>query len=378
MSEPERERRPARGPALAVLGILAIGQRAFLTLWRQPVLLVSTMVFPIVYLLILGNAMNRPLQDVPLAVVDEAGNAYSADCRRGVMALETGRHLVHAEFVADRAQALDGLRRGRYRGVWVLPFGLSPTGPAPSFIGDNTDRFSFEALEQVLRQIWEEVAAPPDVRLSAPGVRLEAYPYLDYLTYLGPAVVCLAIFMGSMVSGGLQVLEDRMYGYHEGYLVTPITTGTLVVGNILAGAVVASIAGLLVLGSVVFLTPLPLVSASSLAAAAATVFLTATSIAALWFLLFARARSTSLLRGMFGIINVLLFFPSGALYPVESYPKWLAKLSDVDPLTYGVRALRGLLLRGAAPPSVYADWIFLATFTAVCAVLTKVLFRREV
>jgi ABC-2 type transport system permease protein len=121
-----------------------------------------------------------------------------------------------------------------------------------------------------------------------------------------------------------------------------------------------------------------MLSKPSLAAAAATVFLTALSIAALWFLVFARARSTSLLRGMFGIINVLLFFPSGALYPVESYPKWLSQLSNADPLTYGVRALRGLLLRGAAPPSVYADWVFLATFTIVCAVLTKVLFRREV
>jgi ABC-2 type transport system permease protein len=81
---------------------------------------------------------------------------------------------------------------------------------------------------------------------------------------------------------------------------------------------------------------------------------------------------------MFGIINVLLFFPSGALYPIESYPPWLAKLSAMDPLTYGVRSLRNLLLRGAAPASAYADWVFLATFTVVCGVLTKVLFRREV
>jgi hypothetical protein len=189
MSEAKRERRPARGPRLAVLGILAIGQRAFLTLWRQPVLLVSTMVFPVVYLLILGNAMNRQLQDVPLAVVDEAGNAFSAECRRGVLALETGRRLVAAQYVPDRATALDGLRRGRYRGIWVLPFGLAPSGPAPSFIGDNTDRFSFESLEQALRQIWSEVSAPRDVRPAASSVRLEAYPYLDYLTYLGPAVV---------------------------------------------------------------------------------------------------------------------------------------------------------------------------------------------
>lgn len=368
----------ARGLRLALLGIAAIGQRAFLTLWRQPVLLISTMAFPVIYLVILGNAMNRPLEDVPLAVVDEAGNAYSAECRRGVLALETGRGLVAATFVGDRATALDGLRHGRYRGVWVLPFGLSPSGPAPSFIGDNTDRFSFETLESALSQIWREVSAPRDAPPAASPVRLEAYPYLDYLTYLGPAVVCLAIFMGSMVSGGLQVLEDRMYGYHEGYLVTPITTGTLVAGNILAGAIVASLAGGLVLACIVFLTPLPLANGSRLAAAGVTVFLTALSIAALWFLLFARARSTSVLRGMFGIINVLLFFPSGALYPVESYPGWLATISAADPLTYGVRALRNLLLRGTGPEAVYADWVFLATFTLVCGVLTKVLFRREV
>jgi len=368
----------SRGPFLAVLGIAAIGQRAFLTLWRQPVLFVSTMVFPVVYLLVLGNAMNRPLQNVPLAVVDEAGNAWSAECRRGVLALESGRRLVTADFGADRQTALEGMRKGRYRGIWVLPFGMSPSGPAPSFIGDNTDRFSYDALETSLRQIWQEVSAPADAPQSAPAVRLEAYPYLDYLTYLGPAVVCLAIFMGSMVSGGLQVLDDRMFGYHEGYLVTPISTGTLVAGHILAGSLVASVAGGLVLLAILLITPLAVASAPSLVAAFATVFLTSLSIAALWFLIFARARSASLLRGMFGIINVLLFFPSGAFYPVESYPSWLVKLSAADPLTYGLRALRNLLLRGAGPQTAYADWLFLATFTVVCGVLTKVLFRREV
>jgi ABC-2 type transport system permease protein len=372
------EKAPARGVKLALLGILAIGQRAFVTLWRQPVLVVSTMVFPIVYLLVLGNAMNRQLESVPLAVVDEAGNAYAAECRRGVLALESGRRLIAATFIADRGEALAGLRRGKYRGVWVLPFGLAPSGPAPSFIGDNTDRFSFDTLESTLRQIWQEVSAPPDAAPAAASVRLEAYPYLDYLTYLGPAVVCLAIFMGSMVAGGLQVLEDRMFGYHEGYLVTPISTGTLVAGHVLAGSIVASLAGGLVLAAILLITPLPMVGGTSVAAAAFTVFLMSTSIAALWFLLFARARSASLLRGMFGIINVLLFFPSGALYPVESYPPWLAKISAADPLTYGLRALRNLLLRGAAPPAVYADWVFLATFTLAAGVLTKVLFRREV
>ncbi|HEX7254267.1 MAG TPA: ABC transporter permease [Thermoanaerobaculia bacterium] len=362
---------------LVVLGIAAICQRAYLTLWRQPVLIISTMLFPLIYLLILGNAMNRQLREVPLAVVDEAGNGLSAACRRSVMALESGRSLVNVVFVADRDTAMRDLRRGRYRGVWILPYRLSVRGPAPAFIGDNTERFSYDALEGALREIWDEVAQTGTTAVAT-AVRLEAYPYLDYLTYLGPAVVCLSIFMGSMVAGGLQVIEDRMFGYHEGYLVTPVSTGTLVAGHILAGSVVAAVAGSLVLVAILMLTPGPAVSGSAVAAALATVLLISLSISTMWFLLFARARRASVLRGMFGIINAVLFFPSGALYPVESYPGWLRAISRVDPLTYGVDALRDLLLRGAPAATAFPRWIFLATFTLAGGVLTQVLFRREV
>ena len=370
--------RPARGPVLALLGILAVCQRAYATLWRQPVLLVSTMLFPVVYLLLLGNSLNRPLRAVPLAVVDEAGNSLSAECLRGAASLESGRDLVRMRILADRPEALAGLRRGRYRAVWVLPLGLARQGPTPSFIGDNTDRASYDALESALREIWQEVSAGRGPAAAAPSARLEAYPYLDYLTYLAPAVVCLAIFMGSMVAGGLQVLEDRMYGYHEGYLVTPVSTGALVAGHIFAGAVIASIAGAAVLVCVLLFAPVPLAGAGPVAASFLTIFLTALAIASIWSLLFARAKHASVLRGMFGIINAALFFPSGALYPIESYPTWLRSVSAVDPLTYGLRALRDLLLRGAPVSACYPPWLFLLTFTLVCGVLTRVFFRREI
>jgi ABC-2 type transport system permease protein len=374
MSRPAR----ARGFRLAVLGIAAICQRAYVTLWRQPVLIISTMLFPVVYLLILGNALNRDLRGVPLAVVDESGNALAAECVRGAMALESGRGLVRVVPVASRDEALKGLRQGRYRAVWVLPFGLSRQGPTPSFIGDNTDRFSFDTVASALRDIWDGATAGAAAGRTAPAVRIEAYPFLDYLTYLAPAVVCLAIFMGSMVAGGLQVIEDRMYGYHEGYLVTPISTGTLVAGHILAGSLVAALAGDMVLLAILILTPVPTVGAGPVLACLVTVLLTSLSIASVWFLVFARARRASVLRGMFGIINTLLFFPSGALYPVESYPKWLRAISNVDPLTYGLRALRDVLLRGADPSACFAPWVFLATFTLVCGILTRVLFKREI
>ncbi len=369
--------RAARGPMLAFLGVVAICQRAYVTLWRQPVLLISTMIFPLIYLLLLGNSLNRPLRELPLAVVDEAHNSLSAECLRGAAALESGRQLVRLRVLDNRSDALDDLRRARYKGLWVLPPGLARQGPAPSFIGDNTDRASYDVLESALGDLWREVSAAPGGVPAAPAARLEAYPYLDYLTYLSPAVVCLAIFMGSMVSGGLQVLEDRMFGYHEGYLVTPVSTGTLVGGHIVAGALVASIAGGAVLAVLLLFAPVALTGAAAIAASFLTVFLTALAIASIWSLLFARARHASVLRGMFGIINAALFFPSGALYPVESYPGWLRGLSSIDPLTYGLRALRDLVLRGSPISSCYAPWMFLLTFTLVCGILARVFFRRE-
>ncbi|HSP95153.1 MAG TPA: ABC transporter permease [Thermoanaerobaculia bacterium] len=376
MSSPANRR--AGGVGLAALGILAISQRAYVTLWRQPVLIISTMLFPIVYLLILGNALNRQLRAIPLAVVDESGNVLAAECLRGAIALESGRDLLRITPVSDREEALRGLRRGKFRAVWVLPFGLSRQGPVPSFIGDNTDRFSFDTVEAALSEVWDRASTPGGQARAAPAVRLEAYPYLDYLTYLAPAVVCLAIFMGSMVSGGLQVIEDRMYGYHEGYMVTPISTGTLVAGHILAGSLVAALAGAMVLVAILIMAPLPVVGAPAVVASLFTIFLTSLSIASVWFLLFARARRASVLRGAFGIINTVIFFPSGALYPVESYPQWLRAVSNVDPLTYGLKAMRDVLLRGAPPSACFAPWVFLATFTLVCGILTRVLFRREI
>ena len=169
-----------------------------------------------------------------------------------------------------------------------------------------------------------------------------------------------------------------MFGYHEGYLVTPISTGALVTGHILAGSIIASIAGASVLVAVLLFAPLPLANGNSVAASFLTVFLTALAIASIWSLLFSRARHASILRGMFGIINAALFFPSGALYPVESYPPWLHWVSVIDPLTHGLRALRDLLMKGAPVSACYAPWMFLLTFTLVCGVLTRVFFRREI
>ena len=356
---PRHERgasRPARGPLLALLGIAAIGQRAFLTLWRQPVLVVSTMIFPVVYLLDPRQRDEPPARARPArrrgrggqrATPPSAG-AASSPSRPG------GGSWPRASS-ADRAAALDG----------PAPRPLSRRlDPAVRPLADGTGALVHRrqhgplllrrARAGAARRSGRRSPPPPASRRRRRRCSSRRIPYLDYLTYLGPAVVCLAIFMGSMVSGGLQVLEDRMFGYHEGYLVTPITTGTLVAGHVLAGAIVASLAGGLVPRRD------PRVDAAvgrgrrraSRAAVADGLPDVALAIAvALVSALRAGAQRERPARHVRHHQRRCSSFRRARSTRSSRIRPGSRRLSAVDPLTYGLRALRDLLLRGAAPPA---------------------------
>jgi len=70
-----------------------------------------------------------------------------------------------------------------------------------------------------------------------------------------------------------------------------------------------------------------------------------------------------------------MFFLSGALYPINNLPAWLGPLVAIDPVTYGVDALRGVLL-GASSFPLLLDIGVLAAFTAVMVALGGFLFSR--
>ena len=63
------------------------------------------------------------------------------------------------------------------------------------------------------------------------------------------------------------------------------------------------------------------------------------------FLLMVRVSDPLVPRAIFGVLNTLLFFPSGAIYPIEGFPVWLRWISYIDPFTYAVHALKNLLLK---------------------------------
>jgi ABC-2 type transport system permease protein len=96
------------------------------------------------------------------------------------------------------------------------------------------------------------------------------------------------------------------------------------------------------------------------------------------FLLMVRVSDPLVPRAIFGLLNTLLYFPSGAIYPVEGFPVWLRWISYIDPFTYAVHALKALLLKDAGVAAIYSDILILVGFSIVLVSLSVAFFRRQI
>ena len=104
----------------------------------------------------------------------------------------------------------------------------------------------------------------------------------------------------------------------------------------------------------------------------------ATSIAfnGMMFLMMVRVEDPLVPRAMFGVLNTLLFFPSGAISPITGFPKWLRAIAIVDPFSYAVHGFKSILLKDGGFTAIGTDLLFLVTFGIVCLLIATSLFKR--
>jgi ABC-2 type transport system permease protein len=192
-----------------------------------------------------------------------------------------------------------------------------------------------------------------------------------------PGSIVLAIFVSAMIGGGIIYIDDKARGLHEGYLVTPIRKFELILGFNLSGAIKAFLAGFVIttLGAIIAGIPNPLEPVRFLKLLVVIV-ITALALISMMFMLMVRVSDPLVPRAIFGVLNTLLFFPSGAVYPVYGFPAWMKAISTADPFTYAVHAFKSLLLKNTPLAAIAGDLTFLFIFTAITMVCATLLFRR--
>jgi ABC-2 type transport system permease protein len=364
---------------------LALVERDMRKFRRSPALIFASLVLPLVQLVILGNAFGGNIKNVKMGVVNLDRGPESVDVLERVRAVGANARTFLPVDYADEGTAMGDLRKGDLSGVLVIPQHysrdlLEQHQPHLAIITDNTDRSVAGAIGEQMSTLVASINAP-EVAPREPQQALldtvEVYPYIDYIKYLLPGSVALAIFVTAMIGGGMLFIDDKSRGLHEGYMVTPITKWELILGFNLSGVIKAVLAGetVLVLGAVVagvphFFEPMRVIELTLL------VILTSIALIGMMFFIMARISDPLVPRAIFGVLNTLLFFPSGAVYPIAGFPKWLRVMSQCDPFTYAVHAFRTLLLKDVGISAVTMD-IFALTLTSIVVLSgATLLFRR--
>jgi ABC-2 type transport system permease protein len=198
---------------------------------------------------------------------------------------------------------------------------------------------------------------------------------VPYLAFLAPGIIAQSALFISIFYG-IQIIWDRDAGILAKLLVTPAPASAVVTGKAFAAGVrsVVQVIGVVVLayllGVHLTLNPLKIVAAMGVVVLGSAFF------ACLSMTLAGLVRNRDRLMGIGQAITMPLFFASNALYPVEVMPKWLHWLSAVNPLSYEVNALRGLLI--GTPTNAALDVAVLVIAAVLGVAMASSLMRRLV
>lgn len=364
---------------------MAIVERDLRKFFRSPALMMAAMVFPLVQLVVLGNAFGGKIRDAQLGIVNNDGGPQAVRVIEALRAVQSNARTFKLTVYDNEQQMVSDVRKGNLNAGLVIPPQFSrdvyeQARPEIGLVLDNTDNFMTSTFEQTLTQLVDALNQPdvqPRVVQQIALDVVELYPYVEYMKYLLPGSITLAMFVSVMIGGGIVYIDDKARGVHEGYLVTPITKMELVAGLNVAGALKAMGAGvvLTVLGSLIAgvggaFSPNNLFWLVLLIATTSFAFI------AMMFLMMVRINDPLIPRAIFGILNTLLYFPSGAIYPTQAFPKWLQGIAFVDPFTYSVHGFKAVLLKGVGLAAIWPDLLYLSAFAVLMFVLSTLLFKR--
>ena len=191
----------------------------------------------------------------------------------------------------------------------------------------------------------------------------------DYLDYFYPGALIMIVLFTSIFTM-MSVIEDRKEGFLLSVLVAPVSRSAIVLGKVLGGTTLAALQGL------IFLVFAPLVgihlNLSVFLLSALVVFLVSFALTALGFAIAWPMDSTQAFHAIINLFLIPLWLLSGALFPLSSASRWLRLVMQINPLTYGVEALRGVLDPGS--PREFSLEASMATLVLFALVMFGVAF----
>jgi len=199
-------------------------------------------------------------------------------------------------------------------------------------------------------------------------------PGLNYAQFIIPGIIAMSLLFSSIFAG-VSIIWDREFGFLKEMLVAPLSRTSIVLGRVLGGATAACFQGLIILAIGALLLGLPHASPQNVLLSVAFMLLISAGFVAVGIAIASLLQDVEAFQLIVNFVIFPLFFLSNSLFPTDKLPAWLAEITMLNPLSWGVGAMREMLVDGsyAGLPAALA---VLAAFDAAAILVAGRLFDK--
>ena len=338
---------------------------------------------PVIQLLVFGYAIQTDVRNLPTVVLDESRTPESRDLIAAFQNTGNFRVVAHV----DGRPALDAaIARGDAQAAIVVPYDYPRhlargTTATVQVIVDAADPLSSQAALNaaagvaqlrnlaILSRAAGRTAIPVEAR-----VRPRYNPGLRSPNYIVPGLVGVILTMTMVLITAMAIVRERERGTLEQLIVTPITKTELMLGKIApyVGVGLMQMTAVLLLGRFVF--DVPLTGNILLLYGVSLIFIIASLSLGLFVSTLVRTQQQAM-QASFGFMlpNILL---SGFMFPRQAMPEIAQWLGLLVPLTYFLKVVRGILLKGVGLDALWREVLILAAFAVVLIVASVRRFHK--
>ena len=368
-----------------LLGIIA---KEFIHLKRDMFALVLALGVPVAMLFIFGWAINTDVKHVPTAVFEQSG---TAEARSFLEAMANTQYFDVRYWVVSHRELARLIDQGTAKVGVVIPpdFGrqLSRQSADVQVIVDASDPLVATSAvnaaaslgaQRSLQIMMRTLEGTPLGRQGEPplDVRVRAWynPDLVSAIFIVPGLIGALLMQTTITAMAVSVVREREKGTLEALIVSPIRRWELLLGKIIPNLVVAYGQMTMALLVARFVFDVPIRGSLTLLYVLAATFMLGT----LGIGIFLSAVSRTVPQAM--QLTFLTFLPSiylsGLLFPIEGMPVAAQYLSAVIPLTYFLRIVRGIVLKGVGFSYLWPSLIPLMIFGVTIFSLAVLKFRK--
>ena len=366
-------------------GIIA---KEFIQLWRDGLALTLALFVPVAMLFIFGWAINTDVKHVTTAVFDQSG---SVEARTLLEALENSQYFDIRRWAGSHRELARLIDSGDAKVGIVIPpdFArqLARRSASVQVVVDASDpQVATSAMNAATAlaadrslTILTETTGGPLLRRDAPPLdfRVRAWynPDLVSAIFIVPGLIGALLMQTTITAMAVSVVREREKGTLEALIVSPIRRWELLLGKIVPNLLTAYGQMTMALLVAHFVFDVPIRGSLVLLYALSLLFMLGTL--GVGILVSAASRTVPQAMQLAFLTFLPSIYLSGLLFPIEGMPRGAQYIAAVIPLTYYLRVVRGIVLKGVGLDYLWPNLMPLAAFGAVVFTLAVLRFRKQ-